>query len=662
MFEDIIETAREPLMVLDANLRVLLASRSFYESFKVTPKETVGNLIYDLGNRQWDIPSLRTLLEEMLPKNNKFDDYKVEHVFSSIGHKIMLLNARRITQAGSGPLLILLAIEDITEKMRLEKELAERTRDAKKAQYDAEAATRANEDIIETVREPLLVLDSDLRVLKANRSFYDSFKVTPAETIGNLIYDLGNRQWDIPMLRTLLEEILPKDNKFDDYKVEHVFSSIGHKIMLLNARRITQAGSGPRLILLAIEDITEKMRLEKELAERTRDAKQAQFDAEAATRANEDIIETVREPLLVLDSDLRVLKANRSFYDSFKVTPAETIGNLIYDLGNRQWDIPRLRTLLEEILPQDNKFDDYEVEHVFSSIGHKVMLLNARRITQAGSGPLLILLAIEDVTEKMRLERELAERTRDAKKAQFEAESATMAKSDFLANMSHELRTPLNSIIGFSEVLEDQLLGSLNESQRENVTYILKAGRHLLSLINDILDLSKVESGKMELDVERVSLRELLDASLVMQREKALRHGINLELKIEPDHPVVIEADERKLKQILFNLLSNAVKFTPDGGQVQVLLKEINGAQDIEISMRDTGIGIKQEDLPKLFKEFSQLSSPYDKQFEGTGLGLALTKKLVELHSGRIWVESEFGKGSLFAFAIPVKQGRGKNA
>lgn len=156
MFEDIIETAREPLMVLDSDLRVLLASRSFYDSFKVTPEETIGNLIYDLGNRQWDIPSLRRLLEEMLPRNNKFDDYKVEHVFSSIGHKIMLLNARRITQTENGPRLILLAIEDITEKMRLEKELAERTRDAKRAQFDAEAATRANEDIIETVREPLL--------------------------------------------------------------------------------------------------------------------------------------------------------------------------------------------------------------------------------------------------------------------------------------------------------------------------------------------------------------------------------------------------------------------------------------------------------------------------------------------------------------------------
>ena len=396
--------------------------------------------------------------------------------------------------------------------------------------------------------------------------------------------------------------------------------------------------------------------LEQHVTERTRDAEQTQAEAEAATRANNDIIETVREPLLVLDSDLRVLSANRSFYEAFKVTPQETIGNLIYDLGNRQWDIPKLRTLLEEILPKDNLFDDYEVEHEFSNIGHKIMLLNARRIAQTESGSQLILLAIEDKTEKMRLQRELTERTRDAEQAQAEAEAATKAKSEFLANMSHELRTPLNSIIGFSEVLEDELLGTLNESQRKNVMYILKAGRHLLSLINDILDLSKVEAGKMELELSQMSLKELLDSSLVMQREKALRHGIQLDLRMDPLTDRVIEADERKLKQIMFNLLSNAVKFTPDGGSVQVRTRDLAETQEIEISVEDTGIGIEPEDIPKLFKGFSQLETAYDKRYEGTGLGLALTKKFVELHGGHIEVTSEFGQGSRFAFALPQRR------
>ena len=265
------------------------------------------------------------------------------------------------------------------------------------------------------------------------------------------------------------------------------------------------------------------------------------------------------------------------------------MGQLIYDLGNKQWDIPRLRELLETILPQKTTFDNYEVEHDFATIGRRTMLLNARQIQRASGKERIILLAIEDITEKIKLQKDLQERTRDAENAQSEAETATRAKSEFLANMSHELRTPLNSIIGFSEVLQDELLGSLNASQREDLQYILKAGKHLLSLINDILDLSKVESGKMQLEVQSVTLKEVLDSSLVMHREKALRHDINLDLHMETITDMVIDADERKLKQILFNLLSNAVKFTPDGGSVQVFAKKIrNGEKSSEPGVRSS--------------------------------------------------------------------------
>ena len=165
----------------------------------------------------------------------------------------------------------------------------------------------------------------------------------------------------------------------------------------------------------------------------------------------------------------------------------------------------------------------------------------------------------------------------------------------------------------------------------------------------------------MDLEVDRVSIREILEAMLVMQREKALRHNIRLDLQMDPAADLQIEADSRKLKQILFNLLSNAVKFTLDGGSVLVKTRGISEAQEIEIAIEDTGIGIRPDDIPKLFKEFAQLGSVYDKQYEGTGLGLALTKRLVELHGGRITVSSEFGKGSRFAFVIPVKQARQKN-
>jgi signal transduction histidine kinase/CHASE3 domain sensor protein/CheY-like chemotaxis protein len=231
-------------------------------------------------------------------------------------------------------------------------------------------------------------------------------------------------------------------------------------------------------------------------------------------------------------------------------------------------------------------------------------------------------------------------------------EEVSLSKSDFLANMSHELRTPLNSVIGFSEVLQDQMFGPINEKQQEYVENILTSGRHLLSMINDILDLSKVESGNIELGLGTVSLRETIETSLMMLREKALKGGINLRMNLSQQADVYIVADQRKLKQIMFNLVSNAVKFTPAGGSV-----DINAERDgdfIQITVADTGIGIQEQDIPKLFKPFTQLESVYTKEFEGTGLGLALTRQLVELHGGRVWVKSEFGSGSRFCFTIPL--------
>jgi signal transduction histidine kinase len=236
----------------------------------------------------------------------------------------------------------------------------------------------------------------------------------------------------------------------------------------------------------------------------------------------------------------------------------------------------------------------------------------------------------------------------------YRLEAASRSKSDFLANMSHELRTPLNSVIGFSEVLEDEIFGPINEKQHEYVNNILTSGKHLLSLINDILDISKVESGKMELDLTEFSLQEAVESSFVMLKEKALKDGITLSINLSPEADVNIVADKRKLKQILFNLISNAVKFTPTGGTVDV--HAIRYYDFIQITVADSGMGIKEEDILKLFQPFTQLEPVYTKEFEGTGLGLALSRQLVELHGGRIWVESYVGTGSRFSFTIPISQ------
>src|SRR5258708_560575 len=231
-------------------------------------------------------------------------------------------------------------------------------------------------------------------------------------------------------------------------------------------------------------------------------------------------------------------------------------------------------------------------------------------------------------------------------------ETANRHKSQFLASMSHELRTPLNAIIGFSQVLQEQLFGELNARQQRYVQHIGGSGRHLLALINDILDLSKVEAGRMELELGPVSLCEVLENGVTMLRDRAIRHGIELNLEVDSGIACV-EADERKVKQIGFNLLSNAVKFTPDGGQVDVVLHAAGG-EPVQISGHATGPGIAPEDHERIFEEFVQVGRGATTPQEGTGLGLSLVKKFVELHDGRIWVESKPGAGSTFTFTLPL--------
>ena len=247
--------------------------------------------------------------------------------------------------------------------------------------------------------------------------------------------------------------------------------------------------------------------------------------------------------------------------------------------------------------------------------------------------------------QNARLFREIEDKSR-------QIEAANRHKSDFLANMSHELRTPLNAIIGFSEVLGERMFGELNEKQAEYTDDILSSGRHLLSLINEILDLSKVEAGRMELELATFDLPLAIDNARTFVRERATKHGINLDVTVDERLGDFV-GDERKIKQVLLNLLSNAVKFTPEGGRIGINARQADGS--VEISVSDTGIGIASEDQARIFEEFRQVGSDYAHKTEGTGLGLTLAKKFVELHGGRIWVTSEVGKGSTFSFTLPER-------
>ncbi len=253
--------------------------------------------------------------------------------------------------------------------------------------------------------------------------------------------------------------------------------------------------------------------------------------------------------------------------------------------------------------------------------------------------------------ENVRLFTELQVRTAELEAKGRQLEAASRHKSEFLANMSHELRTPLNAVIGFSEVLAEKMFGDVNDKQAEYLQDILESGRHLLSLINDILDLSKIEAGRMELELSEFDLPHAIENALTLVRERALRRGIALHQIID-DRVADIRADDRKVKQVLLNLLSNAIKFTPEGGRIEVRAAPVDGT--VEVSVTDTGVGIAPEDQEAVFEEFRQVGTA-DKRAEGSGLGLALCRKFVELHGGTIWVTSSVGVGSTFTFRLPVR-------
>ena len=386
--------------------------------------------------------------------------------------------------------------------------------------------------------------------------------------------------------------------------------------------------------------------LRQEMTERQR----AEWSVREAREYAESIVETVREPLVVLDANLRVISVNYSFCQTFRVTPEDAGGKLIYDLGNRQWNIPKLQVLLEEVIPRNNQFQNFEVEHEFPTIGRRTMLLNARQIYSKGIGAQMILLAIEDITERKKAEEEIKSLNEDLKHRAFELEAAYKELETFSYSISHDLRNPLLVIGGFSRALLERYSKDLDAKGQQFLNLIHSNTQKMLQLIDDLLIFSRSEHQQMK--PSDIDMGEL--AKAVFEELKSIIPEQTLLLDIQPLPPAW--GDQSMIRQVLVNLLSNAIKFTRPKGAGVIEIGYLGKENQDIYYVKDNGVGFDMQVAGKLFGVF-QRHHAVD-EFEGTGVGLAIVQRIIHRHGGQVWAEGKVNEGAIFKFSLP-RQGSG---
>lgn len=482
-------------------------------------------------------------------------------------------------------------------------------------------------NLLGSINIPILILTSDLRIRRFTPMGQRLFNLIPADA-GRPLSDIRTNL-DIPDLEPLILEVLDTLS-IKDLEVQ-TFGGHWYNLRIRPYRTTENQIDGVVLVLIDIDVL-----------------KRSTARLEEARNYAEGIVETVQVPLIVLDSDLRVNKANRSFYETFQVSRSQTAQSLIFELGNGQWNLPGLRSLLEDILTNNTNIQNLEVEHRFEQIGQKTMLLNGWKIIQQGDAQ-MILLAIEDITERKQFEVERSKLLAQEQSARQQAEIANRAKDEFLSNLSHELRNPLNTILGWAHLFRTRDLDSSAITRAWEV--IERSAKVQAQLIDDMLDVSRITSGKLHLNTRLIDLVSVVDVAIESVKLSAEAKTIQI---ISDLNSATVMGDFDRLQQVLWNLLSNAIKFTPAGGRVGIMLEAVDTHAQIRVS--DTGIGIRADLLPYVFDRFRQGDSSSSKATQGLGLGLSIVRHLIELHGGTVQAQSPGeGQGTTITVRLPLR-------
>src|SRR5579871_32510 len=628
--QNIVDTVREPLLILDATLRVRSANRAFYQTFQVSSAETENRLIYELGNGQWDIPDLRTLLEDVVPKSSVFNDFELDHTFPVIGRRVMLLNARKL-QAGHHGELLVLAMEDVTARKRAEEALL------KAGALQNAIFNSANFSSIATDEKGVIqIFNVGAERMLGYTATEVMNKITPA--------DISDPQEVIARAKALSAELSTKITPGFDalvfkasrgiediYELTYIRKDGSRFPAIVSVTALRDAQEGIIGYLLIGTDNTARKQVEAErmlLDQRVRDQ---QFYTRSLIESNIDALITTDPRGIITD-------VNKQMEALTGCTRDELIGAPFKDYFT---DPERAEAGIKRVLGE-GKLTDYELTARARDGKETVVSYNASTFHDRDRKLQGVFAAARDVTERKRYELSL--------------QQANRAKSVFLANMSHEIRTPMNAILGFSQLmLRDP---DLTPQQCQYLGTINRSGEHLLALINDILEMSKIEAGRTTLNPSTFDLPALLKDLEMMFRVRTDEKKISFSVEMVGDVPQYIVTDINKLRRVLINVLGNAVKFTDQGGICLRVRADHPGTTDrlIRFEIEDTGPGISAEDQDKLFRHFEQTKTG-QQTGTGTGLGLAISRELVRLMGGAIAVDSQVGKGSIFAFQLPLKVG-----